>query len=45
MLPPSEAEMIRHMLANNQDELERLLAAFEVRVRRGEAGAAAFSAT
>jgi hypothetical protein len=38
MLPPSEAEMIRRMLATNKDELEKQLAAFEVRVRRGEAG-------
>ena len=37
-LPPSEAEMISRMLATSQDELEKQLAAFEVRVRRGEAG-------
>ncbi len=38
MLPPAEAEMIRQMLASSQDELEKQLAAFEVRARRGEAG-------
>lgn len=38
MLPPGEAELIRQMLGSNQDELEKQLAAFEVRVRRGEAG-------
>ena len=38
MLPEPEAELIRQMLASNQDELERQLAAFEVRVRRGEKG-------
>jgi hypothetical protein len=38
VLPAAEAETIRHMLASNQDELERQLATFEIRVRRGEAG-------
>lgn len=37
-LPPPEAELIRKILATNQNELEKQLAAFEVRVRRGEAG-------
>jgi hypothetical protein len=38
MLPASEAQMIQHMLATNQEELERQLAAFDVKVRRGEKG-------
>jgi hypothetical protein len=38
MLPPAEAELIRQMLTTNQDELEKQLTAFEVRVQRGEAG-------
>ncbi|MGB8770687.1 MAG: hypothetical protein WCC92_13800 [Candidatus Korobacteraceae bacterium] len=38
MLPSAEAELICQMLASNQDELEKQLAAFEVRVRSGEAG-------
>jgi hypothetical protein len=37
-LPESEAELIRKILASNQDELERQLTEFDVRVRRGEKG-------
>jgi hypothetical protein len=38
VLPEPEAEIIRHILASNREELERQLAAFDARVRRGEKG-------
>ena len=38
VLPEPEAEVIRQILASNQEELERQLAEFEVKVRRGEKG-------
>jgi hypothetical protein len=37
MLPEAEADLIRNILANNQDELEKQLAEFETRIERGEA--------
>jgi hypothetical protein len=40
ILPEPEAEVIRHILASNQKELERQLAEFDVKVRRGEKGGA-----
>jgi hypothetical protein len=33
-----EAEVIRHILASNQEELEKQLAEFDAKVRRGEKG-------
>ena len=38
VLPEPEAEVIRQILVSNQEELERQLAEFDVRVRRGEKG-------
>ncbi len=37
-LPEPEAEVIRHILVNNQEDLERQLVAFDVKVRGGEKG-------
>jgi hypothetical protein len=37
-LPEPEAEVIRQILASNQEELERQLTEFDVKVRRGEKG-------
>jgi hypothetical protein len=37
-LPEPEAETIRQILASNQEDLERQLAEFDVKVRRGEKG-------
>ena len=38
MLPAAEADLVRNILASNQDDLEKQLAAFEIRIRRGESG-------
>ena len=38
VLPEPEAEVIRRILASNQQDLERQLAEFDVKVRRGEKG-------
>ena len=38
VLPEPEAEVIRRVLASNQEDLERQLAEFDVKVRRGEKG-------
>jgi hypothetical protein len=38
VLSPPEAEIIRRILTNNQDELEKQLSSFETKVRRGEKG-------
>jgi hypothetical protein len=38
MLPATEAGLIRTILANNQVDLEKQLAAFEIRTKRGETG-------
>ena len=38
VLPEPEAEVIRRILASNLEELERQLAEFDVKVRRGEKG-------
>jgi hypothetical protein len=38
MLSATEADLVRNILANNQGDLEKQLAAFEVRIRRGESG-------
>jgi len=37
-LPEPEAKLIRKILASNQEELERQLTEFDMRVRRGEKG-------
>ena len=37
-LPEPEAEVIRQILASNKEKLERQLAEFDVKVRRGEKG-------
>lgn len=39
-LSASEAEVMRQILARNQEDLERQLAEFDVKVRRGEKGSA-----
>jgi len=36
MLPGTEGDLIRNILANSQDDLEKQLAAFEIRIKRGE---------
>lgn len=38
LLPAAEADLVRTILASNQDDLEKQLAAFEIRIRRGETG-------
>jgi hypothetical protein len=38
ILPQAEAEVVRQILASNQADLERQLAKFDVRVKRGEKG-------
>jgi len=38
MLAPDDAEVVRRMLASNQDELGKQLMEFEVRIKRGETG-------
>ena len=38
ILPEAEAEVVRQILANNQEELEKQLSEFDVRVRKGEKG-------
>ena len=38
ILPEAEAEIVRRLLASNQQELKRQLEAFDLRVRRGEKG-------
>ena len=38
VFPSPEAAIIRRMLATNRDELQKQLAEFELRVRRGETG-------
>ena len=40
VLPEPDAEVIRRILASNQENLEKQLAEFDVRVRRGEKGGA-----
>jgi hypothetical protein len=38
ILPDAEAEIVRRLLASNQEELTRQLEAFDLKVRRGEKG-------
>ena len=38
VLPEPEADVIRHILVSNQEDLEKQLMAFDVKVRRGEKG-------
>lgn len=38
ILPEMEAHLIRNILASNQDDLEKQLAGFEIRIKRGETG-------
>ena len=38
MLPATEAELVRQMLARNQDEMEKQLLTFQARIEKGETG-------